>query len=40
MHPGFRDAIERFTSEEAEHVMAYTEDALRALPFRQTEQNQ
>ena len=40
MHPGFRDAIERFTSEEAEHVMAYTEDALQALPFRQTEQNQ
>jgi predicted N-acyltransferase len=40
MHPGFRDAIARFTSEEAEHVLAYTEDALRALPFRQTEQNQ
>jgi len=36
MHPGFRDAIARFTTEEAEHVMGYAEDALQALPFRQT----
>ncbi len=35
LHPGFREAIARFTREEAEHVMAYTEDALDALPFRQ-----
>lgn len=40
MHPGFRDAIARFTTEEAEQVMAYAGDALQALPFRQAEQDQ
>ncbi|TGN40706.1 GNAT family N-acetyltransferase [Marinobacter confluentis] len=35
VHPGFQDAIARFTEEEARHVMAYAEDALNALPFRQ-----
>lgn len=35
MHPGFRDAIERFTREEAAQVIAYAEDAEQALPFRQ-----
>ena len=39
-HPDFRDAIARFTREEAEHVLAYTEDALDALPFRQSETDQ
>lgn len=40
LHPGFREAIARFTREEAEHVMAYAEDALGALPFRQVEPDQ
>lgn len=40
VHPGFREAIARFTREEAEHVMAYAEDALDALPFRQVEPDQ
>ncbi|HEY9118751.1 MAG TPA: GNAT family N-acetyltransferase [Marinobacter sp.] len=35
LHPGFHKAIARFTREEAEHVMAYAEDAREALPFRQ-----
>ena len=35
LHPGFREAIARFCREEAEHVMAYAEDAREALPFRQ-----
>ncbi|NMT64512.1 GNAT family N-acetyltransferase [Marinobacter orientalis] len=39
-HPGFREAIARFIEEEAEHVMAYAEDALDALPFRQVEPDQ
>lgn len=39
-HPGFREAIARFTREEAEHVMAYASDAQDALPFRQAEQDQ
>lgn len=40
LHPGFREAIARFTREEAEHVMAYAEDAREALPFRQVEPDQ
>lgn len=39
-HPDFREAIARFTREEAEHVLAYTEGALDALPFRQSEADQ
>ncbi|MDL0432199.1 GNAT family N-acetyltransferase [Marinobacter sp. TBZ242] len=39
-HPGFREAIARFTVEEAEHVMAYAGEALDALPFRQVEPDQ
>lgn len=39
-HPGFQEAIARFTEEEASHVQAYAEDALDALPFRQVEPNQ
>lgn len=34
-HPGFRDAIHRFTLEEADHVQQYFDDACNALPFRQ-----
>jgi hypothetical protein len=34
-HPDFRDAIERFTREEAEHIRAYADEALSVLPFRQ-----
>ncbi|RBW48438.1 GNAT family N-acetyltransferase [Marinobacter sp. F3R11] len=33
-HPGFREAIEAFTQEEADQVMNYYEDAKTALPFR------
>ncbi|AOY86951.1 GNAT family N-acetyltransferase [Marinobacter salinus] len=33
-HPGFRDAIEAFTEEEAERVRAYFEEASSLLPFR------
>lgn len=40
LHPGFREAIARFTREEAEQVMAYAEDALEALPYRHVEPNQ
>tara|TARA_R110000822_G_scaffold62230_11_gene153453 strand:+ start:1475 stop:2641 length:1167 start_codon:yes stop_codon:yes gene_type:complete len=36
-HPGFHDAIEVFTREEAEQVMGYYEDAKTALPFRQND---
>ncbi|CAN0600674.1 unnamed protein product, partial [Ectocarpus sp. 12 AP-2014] len=35
VHPGFHEAIERFTAEEAEHVRRYVDDAREALPFRQ-----
>lgn len=35
LHPGFREAIENFTREEADHVRAYFSDAEAALPFRQ-----
>ena len=38
-HPGFREAIENFTHEEAEHVLGYFEDAKSVLPFRQQEQD-
>ncbi len=34
-HPGFHDAIDAFTREEAEQVMSYFEDAKTVLPFRQ-----
>ncbi|WP_166268017.1 GNAT family N-acetyltransferase [Marinobacter caseinilyticus] len=34
-HPGFRDAITRFTDEEASEVRAYQAAALEALPYRQ-----
>lgn len=34
-HPGFYDAIEAFTFEEAEHVRRYYGDAMTVLPFRQ-----
>lgn len=34
-HPGFHEAIEAFTREEAEQVMGYYEDAKTVLPFRQ-----
>lgn len=34
-HPGFREAIARFTREEADHVLGYFDDALAVLPFRQ-----
>ncbi|MDX1598951.1 MAG: GNAT family N-acetyltransferase [Marinobacter sp.] len=34
-HQGFRDAIHRFTLEEADHVQQYFDDATSALPFRQ-----
>lgn len=34
-HPGFRDAIARFTEEEAGEVTAYREAALNVLPYRQ-----
>ncbi|MDS1309250.1 GNAT family N-acetyltransferase [Marinobacter xiaoshiensis] len=34
-HPGFRDAIDAFTREEAEQVMGYFEEAKTALPYRQ-----
>lgn len=33
-HPAFRDAIIRFTDEEAEQVLAYRDDAASALPYR------
>ncbi|PAV25801.1 hypothetical protein C8D92_10642 [Tamilnaduibacter salinus] len=36
-HEGFREAVERFTEEEAEDVLAYRDAALEALPFRKTE---
>lgn len=39
MHPGFREAIENFTHEEAEHVLGYFDDAKSVLPFRQQEQD-
>lgn len=35
LHPGFRDAIDNFTREEADHVLGYFEDAKSVLPFRQ-----
>lgn len=35
LHPGFREAIENFTREEADHVLGYFDDAQSALPFRQ-----
>lgn len=34
-HPGFRDAIEAFTHEEAEQVAGYCEEAKTVMPFRQ-----
>ena len=34
-HPGFHEAIEAFTQEEAAQVMGYYEDAKTVLPFRQ-----
>ncbi|KXO07832.1 MULTISPECIES: GNAT family N-acetyltransferase [Marinobacter] len=37
LHPGFREAIQSFTHEEAEHVISYFNDAQSALPFRQQE---
>ncbi len=40
LHPGFHEAIARFTREEAGHVMAYAEEALDALPFRQVAPDQ
>jgi len=36
-HPGFREAIEAFTQEEAGQVMSYYEEAKTALPFRQND---
>ena len=36
-HPDFRDAIAKFTKEESGHVMAYSDEAMNALPFRQVE---
>lgn len=36
-HPGFREAIEAFTREEAGQVMSYYEEAKTALPFRQND---
>lgn len=33
-HPGFNDALLRYTAEETEQVMAYKESALAALPYR------
>ncbi|PCM45075.1 GNAT family N-acetyltransferase [Marinobacter sp. ANT_B65] len=36
-HPGFREAIEAFTREEADQVMNYYEEAKTALPFRQND---
>jgi len=36
-HPGFHDAIEAFTREEAEQVMGYYEDAKTVLPYRQND---
>lgn len=38
-HPGFREAIENFTREEAEHVIEYYEEAKSLLPFRQQAQD-
>lgn len=35
LHPGFREAVERFTQEEADHVLGYFKEAESALPFRQ-----
>lgn len=39
LHPGFREAIENFTHEEAEHVLGYFKDAQSVLPFRQQTQD-
>ncbi|WP_372996412.1 GNAT family N-acetyltransferase [Marinobacter sp.] len=39
LHPGFREAIENFTREEADHVLGYFEDAKSVLPFRQQAQD-
>lgn len=39
LHPGFREAIESFIHEEADHVVSYCDDAQSALPFRQQEQD-
>ncbi len=39
LHPGFREAIENFTLEEADHVLGYLNDAKSALPFRQQGQD-
>ncbi|MBL1270935.1 MAG: N-acetyltransferase [Oceanospirillales bacterium] len=36
-HPGFHDAIEAFTRDEAEQVMGYYEDAKTVLPYRQND---
>jgi uncharacterized protein len=36
VHPDFKEAIARFTEEEANHVLAYANEASDALPFRQT----
>jgi len=32
-HPGFQDAVQRFTSEERQHIQAYADDARTLLPF-------
>jgi predicted N-acyltransferase len=34
-HPGFRDAVQAFTKEEAGQVLAYYQEALTLLPFNQ-----
>ncbi len=39
LHPGFREAIENFTHEEAEHVLGYFKEAQSVLPFRQQTQD-
>lgn len=39
LHSGFREAIENFTREEADHVLSYFEDARSVLPFRQQGQD-
>jgi len=39
LHPGFRDAIAHFISEESEQVAGYFEDAQSVLPFRQQDQD-
>ena len=38
-HPGFREAIENFTREEADHVLGYYEEAKSVLPFRRQSQD-